>query len=447
MADTHAIVVGAGVAGLCAARVLAESFDRVTVLDRDVLPQSGDPRPGVPQGRHVHAVLVRATLAIRELFPGLIEEAAAEGMPMGDVLADSCAYLGPHRLRPAPSGLEGICISRPQLEFRLRRRLAELSNVGIAAESVVGLTASAGGGAVTGVRLGPERELPGDLVVDASGRGSRATRWLTDLGHSAPPEQRFDVDVAYSSCTFAIPRGAVGNDLGILVVGTPRNPRGGGVVDMGGGEWLVSLAGYRGNHPPVTLDGFLDFAARLPVPDIHRALRAATPVGTPVRFRYPQAVRRHFERLPRFPDGLVIVGDAVSSFNPVYGQGMSVAALEALLLRRHLRAHGAQGLAGLRHQIAEASAVAWSMSTNNDLRMPWIPGRRPPSVRLGNAYLALLHRAARHDAHVARAFMRVANLVDGPAGIARPSIALRVLIGSLPRPAPQPSGRRSSSHA
>ena len=425
MADTHAVVIGAGIAGLCSARALAGFYDRVTVLDRDALPDRTTPRSGAPQGNHAHAVLVRGVMAVRDLFPGLVEELAAEGRPSGDVLAGARVYLGPHRLTPVRSDLEGLCVARPVLEHRMRRHLAALPPVTFAPETTVaGLVTEAG--RVTAVRL-KDRTLPADLVVDASGRGSRMPRWLDELGYGETPEERVDIDMAYSSCVFDVPPGTVDARLGVLMAPGADNPRGGSAVDLGGGHWLISLFGYRGYHPPVTPDGFVDFTARLAGPDLHRAASAGTPVGRPIRFRTPAAVRRHYERLPRFPENLVVLGDAVSSFNPVYGQGMTIAASEAVALRDHLRTRGTRDFGLLRRVNAEAGAVAWMMSNTNDLAIATIPGHRSRMVRLNNAYLARLRRVAAYDGKVARAFMRAANLVDPPLALVRPSIAYRVL--------------------
>jgi 2-polyprenyl-6-methoxyphenol hydroxylase-like FAD-dependent oxidoreductase len=444
---THAVVAGAGIAGLCAAQVLADCYDRVTLIDRDALPPTADARAGAPQGRHVHAVLVRGNEAIRDLFPGLVAELAADGVPTGDLLAHARSYHSAHRLAPAPSGLEGIYISRPHLEHRLRARLVRRPNVTVTTEhTVTGLTTTQDQSTITGVRTksagdDQEHSVGADLVVDATGRTSRLPQWLTAIGYAAPPEQRLRIDVTYSSCAFAMPDDVIDHDHGVLIAPTPGNPRGGGLIDMGAEGWLVSLTGYRDTPPPVTPEGFLEFARRLAAPDIHQALLRATPIGTPARYRMPEAVRRRYERLTRFPDRLVVLGDATSSFNPIYAQGMSVAAQQALLLRRHLRAGGPRRTAALRAGIAQAGAAAWTMSVNYDLRLPWINGRRTPAVRLGNAYLALLHRVAPHDARVAEAFMRVANLIDPPARIARPAIAGRVFAGTL-RPRRQPAGKR-----
>jgi 2-polyprenyl-6-methoxyphenol hydroxylase-like FAD-dependent oxidoreductase len=454
------VVVGAGIGGLCAARVLADFFERVTVIDRDTLPSDGEARAGVPQGRHLHALLTGGARAIGDdLFPGLVDDLVAAGAPTGDILADGRCYFDRCRLAQTPSGLPGIGVSRPYLEYRVRRRLADQPNVSIlSAQAVDGLVASADGAAVSGVRVGPSTPtgpravINADLVVDTSGRRSQTPRWLAELGYPQPVEERIRIDVAYASCVATLPDPALNGDSGIVIGATIDTPCGGAIIGVENGQWLVSLAGYRGAHPPVMPDEFVAFARTLPTPDIYEALRAATSLSKPVRYHIPDAVRRRYERLPRFPDGLVVLGDAVCSFNPVYGQGMSVAAAEALILRDCLR-QGSAGLRRIRGKIARAGAVAWSMSVSSDLRMPWIDGPRTPLVRLGNAYAAWLYRAARHDPAVARAFMRVANLVEPPARLARPSIALRVLARGRRRPTAtvhrthDPPGRGESAPA
>jgi 2-polyprenyl-6-methoxyphenol hydroxylase-like FAD-dependent oxidoreductase len=450
MIGSHAIVVGAGVTGLLAARVLADFYERVTIMERDQVPADGGARPGVPQGRHVHALLARGVEVLGELFPGLIEELVARGAPSGDILADGRIYFDRCRFARAHSGLPGISVTRPRLEHQIRLRLVERPNVTIAqSATVVGLVATPDGRAVAGLRVANQggtatRTHPADLVVDTSGRGSRTSQWLVELGYPAPREERIRIDVAYVTSTFAVPGDVVGRDNGIVVAGLASNPRGGAMIRTEDGHWLVSLAGYLGAHPPVTPDGFLAFAAALPVADIHRALTDATPMDRPVRYRIPDALRRRYERVQRFPERLVVLGDAVCSFNPVYGQGMSIAAQEALLLRRFLR-QGPPRLGDLRREVARAGAVAWNMSVRSDLRMPWIEGRRTPVVRLGNAYAARLYRASRHDAVVARAFLRVANLVDPPSRIVRPGILLRVLAGNACRRAADPAGSEATT--
>jgi hypothetical protein len=228
---------------------------------------------------------------------------------------------------------------------------------------------------VRGIRVGGAT-LPADLVVDASGRGSRTPRWLLDSGYPQPAEERVRVDLGYSTGWFDLSSDGLGTDNGIVVGATPDRCRGGGMGRMADGRWLVSLVGYAGDHPPVTPDAFVDFAAGLPTSEIYDVLGAATPLGKVMRYRFPYAVRRHYECLTRFPDGFAVLGDAVCSFNLIYGQGMSVAADQALILRRQLR-QGGGSLWGFRRAAAQACRTAWDMSVANDLRLPrWPAGAR-----------------------------------------------------------------------
>jgi 2-polyprenyl-6-methoxyphenol hydroxylase-like FAD-dependent oxidoreductase len=437
---SRAVVVGAGFGGLLAALVLRDFFDQVTVLERDILGSSAtEARGGAPQGSHIHALLARGTQVLDTLLPGMREDLVADGVPTGDVLADARWYFDGYRLCRSRADLAGLVLTRPHLEYEIRRRVTALSGIEIRYPCTAsGLALSSDSRAVCGIRVGggdpssPQTILPADLVVDASGRGSRTPRWLLDTGYPQPAEERVRVDLGYSTCWFNIPGNVLGTDNGIVVGATPGRCRGGGMGRMADGRWLVSLVGYTGDHPPVTTDAFVDYAAGLPTSEIYDALGTATPVGKVVRYRFPYAVRRHYERLTRFPDGLAVLGDAACSFNPIYGQGMSVAADQALALRHQLR-RGGGSLRGFRRTAARACRTAWDMSVANDLRLPTVDGRRTAQVRLTNAYTARVCRAAAGDPVVARTFARVANLVDPPTRLFTPGVVCRVLAAPLRR--------------
>src|SRR6266540_4315750 len=359
----RAVVLGASMAGLLAARVLADSYAQVTVIDRDELPETPMHRRGVPQGRHVHALLARGRQALEELFPGLTAD-----------------------LR---------CVTGA----RVRRR--------------------ADGGA--------EQVLDADLVVDATGRGSRTPVWLQALGYPRPQQEQVRIGLGYATRTYRLPPDALGGDLGILHGATPEHPRGGALFVLEGGRWMLTLGGILGDYPPTDPDGFLAFARSLRFPDIYEAIRDGEPLDDPVGFRFPASVRRRYERLGRFPDGLLVVGDAVCSFNPIYGQGMSVAALQSLTLRRHLQRGVRPQPRRVFRDLARIVDVPWEIAVGGDLVFPGVQGRRTARVRLVNAYLGRLHAAAAHDARLAGAFLRVAGLVAPPESLLRPSIAVRVL--------------------
>ncbi|HET6530914.1 MAG TPA: FAD-dependent monooxygenase [Actinoplanes sp.] len=443
MPDTRgerAVVLGGSVAGLLAARVLADAYAEVVVVERDELPHAAAHRRGVPQSRHIHGLLARGQQALDELFDGLTGELVDRGAPAGDMLEGIRASFGGHRLQPAPSGLLALQASRPFLEAALRGRVRELPAVAFMDRcDVTGLTTTADGGRVTGARVvrrldgSAEQTLTADLVVDATGRGSRMPAWLEMLGYPRPPVERVRIGLGYASRTYRLDPDLLGGDRGILLAAMPGHPRGGALAAIENDRFLVTLYGILGDHPPTDPGGFTDFAATLQFPDIHQALLSAEPLDDPVPFRHPVSVRHRYERLPRFPECVVVMGDAVCTFNPIYGQGMSVAALQALALRAHLKQHPRPQPGEFFRQIGRIVDVPWGMATAGDLAFPDVPGQRTGRMRVLNGYLAMLLAGAACDPRLGRAFLRVAGLVDPPPALLAPGVAARVLRARLRR--------------
>jgi 2-polyprenyl-6-methoxyphenol hydroxylase-like FAD-dependent oxidoreductase len=439
----RAVVLGASVAGLLAARVLADAYAEVVVVERDELPQGPAHRRGAPQSRHIHGLLARGQQALEDLFDGLTAELVGLGAPAGDMLEGMHLHLGGHRLQPGPSGLLALQASRPLLEARLRARVHTAPSVAFMDRcDAVGLTTTPDGGRVTGARLvqrrdgSAEQALTADVVVDATGRGSRTPAWLDTLGYPGPPVERVRIGLGYASQTYRLPPGSLDDKLGILTAATPGHPRGGALAAIEDDRFLVTLFGILGDHPPTDHAGFTSFAASLQFPDIHHMLRHAEPLDEPVPFRHPTSVRRRYERLGRFPEGLLVMGDAVCTFNPVYGQGMSVAALQALALHTHLQQHASpQPLLFLR-QVGRIVDIPWTMATGGDLAFPMVVGHRTLQMRLLNRYLAKLFAGAAHDPRLGRAFLRVAGLVDPPHALLAPGVAARVLRAGERSPSP-----------
>jgi 2-polyprenyl-6-methoxyphenol hydroxylase-like FAD-dependent oxidoreductase len=434
----RAVVLGAGMAGLLAARVLADAYAQVTVIDRDQLPEGSAQRRGVPQGHHIHALLARGQQALEELFPGLTAELVAQGVPAGDMLANARVFLSGHRLRQTHTGLLLLCASRPVLEGHVRARVRALPNVAFQdSRDIMGLAATPDGRRVTGARVqrreggNGEEVLDADLVVDATGRGSRTPVWLEALGYGRPARDQVRIGLGYATRTYRLPPGALGGDLAALHGLTPQHPRGGAFQVVDAGRLMVTLGGVLGDHPPTDPDGFLAFARSLRFPDIYETISDAEPLDDPVGFRFPASVRHRYERLPRFPDGLLVLGDAVSSFNPIYGQGITVAALEALALRRHLEPGIQPQPRRFFAEVARLVDVPWDIAAGGDLAFPGVPGRRPLKVRLVSAYLTRLHAAAAHDATLASAFVRVIGMVAPPHSLLGPGVTVRVLRGTL----------------
>jgi 2-polyprenyl-6-methoxyphenol hydroxylase-like FAD-dependent oxidoreductase len=430
----HAVVLGASIAGLLAARVLSETYPQVTVLDRDALAPGVEPRRGVPQGRHVHALLARGQLVLEELFPGLTEELVEAGAPVGDMLDDARLLFGGHRLARAATGLQVVSVSRPLLEDRIRARVRALPPVRFAPPcDVVGLRLSSDGRRVVGARVlrradaSPGETIHADLVVDATGRGSRTPRWLEALGFEPPKEEHVRVDVRYATRRYRLPAEALRGDVACVHGPTPERPRGGALARLEGDTGMLTLFGILGDHPPKDAAGFDSFARSLHFPDLYEAIAALEPLDDPVGFRFPANVRRRYERLRHFPDGLVVFGDAVCSFNPIYGQGMTVAAVQALALRNHPPSGAPAGSRSTMRALARAIDAPWELALGADLSLPDVRGPRPPRRRVANAYMSRLLAATAHDPALSRAFVRVTSLIDPPEALLRPATAFRVL--------------------
>jgi 2-polyprenyl-6-methoxyphenol hydroxylase-like FAD-dependent oxidoreductase len=429
----HAVVLGASMAGLLAARALAEAYERVTVVERDTLPAAGQARKGVPQGRHVHALLPRGQHVVDELFPGLTDELIAAGAVEADPAIHYRYVLGGHPLHRAPIGGRGILASRPFLEGCVRERVRALPGVAFAEDrDVVGLTTT-GTQRVTGARIvrravgSVEEELAADLVVDAMGRASRTPAWLTALGYRPAPEEELKIDMAYASRYLQLASGDL-TDKAVLVGPRPDWPRAIAILAVEGDRHLLTLAGFSAGHrPPTDPAEFLAFAAATAPPDVFAAIQAAQPLGDIVPYRYPSNLRRHYQRLRHVPAGLLVTGDALCSFNPIYAQGMTVAALEAAALERCLAA-GEQYLARrFFRAVAKAVNTPWRMAVSADLALHDVEGKRTPTTRLLNAYVDRLQTTAEHDAAVAERLVRVFGLLDPPAHLARPSVLARTL--------------------
>jgi len=442
MHDTNtrqALVLGASFAGLLAARVLSERYEQVVVIERDPLPPIGEHRRGVPHGRHLHGLHPRGREILDELFPGFTGTLTASGAVRCDVLGDLRWQLSGHQLRQASIGLPGLFASRPFLEGHIRAMVQRLPGVSILSQrSVCGLTATPARQAITGVEVdGPDGGVPAriaaDLVVDATGRGSRTPVWLGELGYQRPAQDRVEIGLGYATRTYRLRPGAMNGDQMILTAGMPANPRAGVLAVTEGGRHMLTIAGIRGDHPPTDPAGFDAFVAGLPSADIAAAIAGAEPLDDPVPFRFPASARHRYERLTAFPAGLLVIGDAICSFNPVYGQGMTVAATEAMILRGLLARHAVPGARRYFRAITAAIDVPWDIAVGGDLAFPQVPGKRPAKVRLVNAYLPRLHAAAARDETLAEALIRVIGLKDRPEGLLRPDRVLRVLRGNLTR--------------
>lgn len=433
-----AVVIGGSISGLLAAAALAKHYDRVTVVDRDDLSRAGETRRYAPQGGHVHALLARGLESVEELVPGLTNDLVSAGALLGDAHRDPVWTLSGYRIRAAPSSMRALSASRPFFEDQLRRRVLDLPQVELRTRAEV-LAPLLDRGAVTAVRIrevatGKESELPTTLAVDASGRGSSLPAWLAKNGYETARRQKLEVNIGYASrlyrCQGAVPL--------VTIVGcTPKIPRAGLAQRIEGGHLLVTLTGYRGHHPPIDAAAFEAHASTLASSDIHRVLSVSHPVGDATRFRVALTTRHYYEELTRFPRGLLPMGDSICAFNPVYAQGMSVAAMEALALSHELESSDGPTWRRYFQRCHKIVDPAWAMACGSDLRMPQVEGPRPLRARLLNSWVGCIHRVAATDTTVAASFLRVVNLVDPPQSLLAPRLIARVALQTLKKGALQ----------
>lgn len=431
--DTSAIVLGASMSGLLAARALSGHCGHITIVERDLLPIRTEPRKGVPQSAHAHGLLASGYRVMDRYFPGLMEELRQMGAPVGDVVGDFLWFQYGHWKLRHESGLRGITVSRPCLEAAIRQRVARLPNVTIL-EGASGARPifDTQAGRVTGLTVQrssyhEEECLTADLVVDATGRKSRSPQWLEDWGFRKPEVVTVTVNVGYATRVFERRPGDLFDSNGAIVSGIPHSTRYGAVLAAEGNRWVITLAGTVGDYPPSDETGWLQFAASLPVPAVHELVNAARPLTDIISYRFHANQRRLYEHMRRFPDGYLVLGDALCSFNPVYGQGMSVVALEAQALDEELTA-GMHDLAARFYRRAQRIIdIPWDIATGEDLRIPQVEGTRPIGFGLASRYLEQVHAAASVDQHVCHKFMDVMNLLAPPTSLMTPHMAWRIL--------------------
>ncbi len=435
----HAVVVGAGIGGLAAAKAVAPYFEKVFVLDRDALPEGPAARAGTPQARHAHALLAGGQKALEALFPGierdLIEAGAVAVRGGRDVILDGP---GPEPLPRRDLGFDLLCMSRALIECVCRRSLVKEPNIELCSRSrVTELVSSADHSRVAGVRFeqdqGEPQTLAADLVIDASGRGAPTLSLLETMGSPKPDQSEIEIGIEYATGIFEIPRDAPTVWMGVGLFPIPPHMRRGGLIlPMEEGRWIVSLSERHGDPPPRDLEGFIAFTRTLRKPTIYEAIKAAKPLGDIARYNFQASVWRHFDRLQRFPHGLIPLGDSVCRFNPVFGQGMSVAAIEAVALGRLLGSRAARSdpLDGLAAEYLtgtqECLEAPWATAIT-DFVYPQTRGARPPDFERRMQYGAALTRLAAEEAEAHKLLFEVSNLLKPQSALREPEFANRVM--------------------
>ncbi len=417
----HAVVIGASVAGLCAAKVLAGFFERVTVFERDELPSTPACRATVPQDRHLHLLMARGAMELDNLFPGLLADMVDAGVPKMENRPQGI-HLGAvgHVLgtgRSLRKEFTAYVPSRPHLEWQLRKRVHDIDNVEIVRRAVAEPRFDRTRQRVTGVLLDSSETgefIGADLVVDAAGRGTRLPVWLTQWGYQRPAEETLDIGINYASHLFRMPEGLICEQ--VVVTGASREQSLGlGMLGYEGGTWILTTFGVANAKPPPTFEEMRALAHRLLPAHFAAAVAQAEPIGGPAFHAFPASRWRRYDKLDRFPAGIVPLGDAVASFNPTFGQGMTMASLQAGNLRRALdfATPGTGDLAtDLNRATAKTTRPVWTMNAIADLCFHNASGRSPGWYRPVGALFDQFLGAAETDPVLAEWFLRRFSLLD-----------------------------------
>ncbi|HEY2499914.1 MAG TPA: oxidoreductase [Mycobacterium sp.] len=437
------MVIGASIAGLCAARVLSDCYDEVTVYERDELPSAPANRATVPQDRHLHMLMARGAIEFDSLFPGLLKDMVAAGVPMLENRPD-CIYLGAaghvlgtgHTLRDE---FTAYVPSRPHLEWQLRKRVHDIGNVEIVRRSVAEPRFDRPQQRVTGVLLDPADTGDGepefvraDLVVDAAGRGTRLPVWLTQWGYARPTEEVLDIGINYATQQFRIPDGLIQEK--VVVAGASHDQSLGlGMLCYEDGTWVLTTFGVANAKPPRTFPEMLALADTLLPAHFTDALTRAEPLGEPAFHAFPASRWRRYDKLDRFPAGIIPFGDAVASFNPTFGQGMTMASLQGGHLRRALQSPESELAAELNRATAKTTYPVWMMNAIGDTTFHHAGTKGPvpwwwrPSGALFDQFLG----AAETEPVLAEWFLRRFSLLDSLYMIPPPRIIGRTMAHNM----------------
>lgn len=441
----HAVVIGGGVGGLLAARVLSDHFEKVTVLERDIYPGKPVSRKTIPQGNHLHILLSKGISIIEKYFPGIIKNLQDAGENYLDASRDIAWFFhGAWRPRNK-SDIKFFTIYRPCLDWILHERvIKDCPRVTILEKCVVNnLLTNPEKTSVTGVHYtnvdGKPVNLNADLVVDSSGRTSQTPQWLVDMGYQPPNEKEIVINVTYTTRIYNRP--ATFNDDWSLFISYPEYPknwRAGSISEIRDNQWMVTQAGYFGDHAATDDTSFLEFAKTTPRLEIYNLIKNLKPISETILYKIPRIRRRFYEKLSRFPDGLVVIGDANCVFNPVFGQGISAASLYVEALKTNLeiwsQKHPGE-LTGLssafQKSLPKALDLPWFLTNLIDLSYPQTIAKRPFGVTFFSWFFARTLDAVSRNPRLHKTFLEIMHLEKGVAALINPAFTLPVLFHGI----------------
>lgn len=433
---SQAIVMGASLGGLMTARVLSQHFKKVTIIEKDIVHHEPESRKGQPQTRHLHGLLPAGFNIISQYFPDIKVALEDNGACLMD-FAETMVWntYGGYRKR-FNMQLNAVLMSRPLLEHLVRERVLALPNVELFDNTAVkNLIATPDNQRIKGIMIekkGSEQAtlLNADLVIDVTGRASRSGQWLTDLGYEAPSVSEVKVNVGYATRIFKRnPDHSLSKSWMLYTPQAPIETRFGGMFPIEDNRWIISVGGWHGDSAPLDEASFMEYVKSLPMPELYDTISQCEPLSDIMPYKFQSSLRRHYEKLKRFPLGYLVLGDAVSSFNPTYGQGMTSACMQAVELDKVLSDNvPEEKLATIFFKkVAKVIDIPWGLAVGEDFRFPSTEGTKPPAIDFINKYVARVHRATLKDEVVCAAFLKVMSLLKPPTSLFHPSIVWRVM--------------------
>jgi len=433
-----ALIAGGSVAGLTAAKVLADKYDQVIVLEADERPENIGARKGVPQGRHTHGLLKGGSDALTEIFPTIPAQLREKGAPSADFCQEVRWYLNKRWMLDFKGDLPIHFQTRPLLEQCIRDNIDAVDNITIRYRSrFQDFLFDQDAKKITGIRFnnteGQIEEITADLVVDAMGRGTPFPRWLEKNGFGKVPLSETKVDLGYASCLLKLRNDPDRRWTSLLIYPTgPDEIKGCTLVRVENDTWLLTLAGYHNDHPPADREGFLEFAKNLPRPEVAAAIDGAEFLTDISLHKFPASIRRHYDRLPELPDGIIPVGDSNVSLNPLFGQGMTVAFMALRDLAHILPSIDIKNTAEVRRaraeffkRLNEIFKTPWDLAMGQDFRYPQTTGKPPFGYRIKNHLKSLI--LSTNSPSIAEHFFKVVHLIEKETSFYYPHRMVRVL--------------------
>jgi len=437
-----AIVIGGGIAGKLAAKALSSYFQHVIILEADRETNDKVPRKRVPQSHHPHVLLKSGEEAIEKLFPEFVTQLIENGSIVTNFTRDLKWHHFGYWKEPFSGELTMVQQSRPMLEWHLQRRINQVPNITTTYETMTeDLIVDREQNKILGVRFrslrtGTEEELYGDMVVDASGFGSKSIEWLKTYGIEVE-EEKVWIQLFYATRLFRLKSQERPEWVNLLISPSfPENPYGAFIQTIEENRFSVTFSGYANEHAPQTNEEFFAYAQSLPVPDVLDFLKQAEPITDIKIHKIPYQVRRRFDMASQIPEGFLVIGDAHCRFDPLFGQGISVAAMEAVELQKCLQQaeHFAKGFTQLFHKkTSKLMATPWDMATTEAFRHPKIKGKKPLLQPFKQWYTKRVYQSSALDSDIYIRLARVMNLIRTPLHLFHPKVIISVIASKLMR--------------